>query len=140
MSAGAYASLRDGSSKLSVTLGNIKSIKVTIIGANRPGNYTLSSLTTVYNALFAAGGPNQNGTFRSIELIRNNKLFKNIDLYRFLINGDQSDNVSLQNNDVIRIPAYIDRVEIMGSVKRPGIFELLPGENFYRSSKLCIRI
>ncbi len=130
MSRTAYSSIRSGSSRLSVTLGNIKSIKVTIIGANRSGNYTLSSFTTVFNALFAAGGPTTNGSFRQIELIRNNKLFRTIDLYRFLINGDQSDNVSLQNNDVIRIPSYKTRVELTGYVKRPGIFEMLPDETF----------
>ena len=126
----AYSSLQSGRSKLSVTLGNIRSIRVTIIGSNKPGNYTVSSLTTAFNALFLCGGPLQTGSFREIELIRNNKLFKKIDLYRFLVNGDQSDNVTLQDNDVIRIPAYKTRVDIEGYVKRPGIFEILPGETF----------
>ncbi|WP_158638363.1 SLBB domain-containing protein [Panacibacter ginsenosidivorans] len=126
----AYSSLQNGRSKLSVTLGNIRSIRVTIIGSNKPGNYTLSSLTTVFNALFVCGGPLQTGSFREIELIRNNKLYKKIDLYRFLVNGDQSDNVTLKDNDVIRIPSYKTRVELQGYVKRPGIFEMLPGETF----------
>lgn len=126
----AYSSLQTGRSKLSVTLGNIRSIRITIIGANKPGNYTVSSLSTAFNALFLCGGPSQNGSFREIELIRNNKLYKKIDLYRFLVNGDQSDNVTLQDNDVIRIPAYKIRVDMEGYVKRPGIFEMLPGENF----------
>lgn len=126
----AYASLATGSSKLSVTLGQIRSIRVTIIGANRPGNYTLSSLSTAFNALFVCGGPSQFGSFREIELIRDNKLYKKIDLYRFLVNGDQSDNVTLKDNDVIRIPAYKSRVELDGYVKRPGLFEILPGESF----------
>ncbi|HNP20420.1 MAG TPA: SLBB domain-containing protein [Panacibacter sp.] len=130
MSKSAYPSLRSGSSKLSVSLGNIKSIKVTIIGALKPGNYTLSSLSTVYNALFAAGGPAENGSFREIQLIRNSKPVRSIDLYKFLVNGDQSDNVSLNDNDVIRIPVYKTRVELEGYVKRPGIFEVLPGESF----------
>lgn len=124
----AYSSLRSGASKLSVTLGNIKSIQITIIGANRPGNYTVSSFTTVFNALFLAGGPAENGSFRKIELIRNNRLYRTIDLYQFLVNGSQAYNVSLKNNDVIRIPAYETRVELNGYVKRPGIFEMLPGE------------
>ncbi len=130
MSRTAYPSLKSGSSKLSVTLGNIKSIRITIIGANRPGNFTLSSLSTAFNALFIAGGPTENGSFRKIELIRNNKLVRTIDLYRFLTNGDQSDNVGLRDNDVIRIPAYNTRVELDGYVKRPGIFEMLPKETF----------
>jgi protein involved in polysaccharide export with SLBB domain len=124
----AYNTLRTGGSKLSVTVGQIKSIAVTVTGSNKPGNYTVPSLATAFNALFVAGGPSQFGSFRQIELIRNNKVFKNIDLYKFLVNGDQSDNITLQNNDVIRIPAYKLRVIIDGYVKRPGIFEMLPGE------------
>lgn len=124
-----YPYLRNGGSKLSVTLNKIRSIKVTIIGANRPGNLTVSSLSTVFNALYLAGGPNEFGSFREIELVRNNKLIQKVDLYRMLLKGDQSDNIGLKDNDVIRIPAYKKRVEIQGQVKRPGIFELLPGEH-----------
>lgn len=125
-----YPYLKNGGSKLSVTLNKIRSIKVTVIGANRPGNYTLSSLSTVFNALYVAGGPTEFGSFREIELVRNNKLERKIDLYRMLLKGDQSDNVGLKDNDVIRIPAYKKRVELQGQVKRPGIFEVLPGERF----------
>lgn len=124
----AYSTIRSGASKVGITSGQIRSIGITIIGANQPGNYTVPSLATVFNALFVAGGPAEYGSFRNIELIRNNKLYKTIDLYRFLINGDGSDNITLQNNDVIRIPAYKTRVIIDGYVKRPGIFEILPGE------------
>lgn len=127
----AYPTLQSGGSKLSVTLGGkIRSIHVTVIGGNRPGNYTLSSLSTTFNALYAAGGPSKYGSFREIELIRNNKLERKIDLYHFLVKGDQTDNVTLKDNDVIRIPAYKKRVELRGQVKRPGIFELLEGETF----------
>lgn len=125
-----YPYLKNGGSKLSVTLNKIRSIKVTIIGANRPGNYTLSSLSTVFNALYVAGGPSEFGSFREIELVRNNKVERKIDLYRMLLKGDQSDNIGLKDNDVIRIPAYKKRVELQGQVKRPGIFEILPGEYF----------
>ncbi|TRU02524.1 MAG: sugar transporter [Microcystis aeruginosa Ma_AC_P_19900807_S300] len=125
-----YPYLKNGGAKLSVTLNKIRSIKVTIIGANRPGNYTLSSLSTVFNALYVAGGPTEFGSFREIELVRNNKVERKIDLYRMLLKGDQSDNIGLKDNDVIRIPAYKKRVELQGQVKRPGIFEVLPGERF----------
>jgi protein involved in polysaccharide export with SLBB domain len=125
-----YTYLRSGGSKISVTLSKIRTIKVTIIGANRPATYRLSSLATVFNALYVSGGPTAFGTFREIELLRDNKLFKKIDLYRMLLNGDQSDNVGLKDNDVIRIPSYKTRVSIEGQVKRPGIFEVLAGENF----------
>ena len=123
-----YPYLKNGGAKLSVTLNKIRSIKVTIIGANRPGNLTVSSLSTVFNALYLAGGPNEFGSFREIELVRNNKPIQKVDLYRMLLKGDQSDNIGLKDNDVIRIPAYKKRVEIQGQVKRPGIFEILPGE------------
>ncbi len=124
-----YPYLKNGGSKLSVTLNKIRSIKVTVIGGNRPGNLTVSSLSTVFNALYLAGGPNEFGSFREIELVRNNKPVQKIDLYRMLLKGDQSDNIGLKDNDVIRIPAYKRRVEVQGQVKRPGIFEILPGEN-----------
>ncbi|MES2003030.1 MAG: SLBB domain-containing protein [Bacteroidota bacterium] len=125
-----YAYLKSGGSKISVTLSKIRSIKVLIIGANRPATYTLSSLSTVFNALYAAGGPTAFGSFREIELIRNNKLEKKVDLYKLLLHGDQSDNIGLKDNDVIRIPAYKKRIELQGQVKRPGYFEVLPNENF----------
>ena len=125
-----YTYLRSGGSKISVTLSKIRTIKVTIIGANRPATYRLSSLANVFNALYVSGGPTAFGSFREIELLRDNKLFKKIDLYRMLLNGDQSDNVGLKDNDVIRIPSYKTRVSIEGQVKRPGIFEVLPNENF----------
>ncbi len=130
MGATVYNYLRSGGSKIAVTLSKIRTIKVTIIGANRPATYRLSSLATVFNALYVSGGPTAFGSFREIELMRDNKLFKKIDLYRMLLNGDQSDNVGLKDNDVIRIPSYKTRVSLQGQVKRPGIFEVLPGENF----------
>lgn len=125
-----YRTLQTGGSKISVSLSKIRSIKVTVIGSNRPANYNLSSLSTVFNALYVAGGPNAYGSFREIELVRNNKVERKIDLYKLLLYGDQSDNITLKDNDVIRIPAYKKRIEIQGQVKRPGIFEILPGENF----------
>lgn len=127
-----YSYLKSGGAKLSVTLSKIKTISITIIGSNRPGNYKVSSFSSVFNALFAAGGPSANGSFREIELIRNNKLVRKIDLYRFLLEGDQSDNIGLKDNDVIRIPTYKVRVELQGQIKRPGIFEVLPGETISR--------
>lgn len=125
-----YSSLKSGGSKLSVTLSKIRSIKVNIVGSYFPGTFTVSSLATVFNVLYLAGGPREVGSFREIELIRAGEPTRKIDLYKFLVNGDQSDNIGLKDNDVIRIPAYKTRVEIQGQVKRPGIFEVLPGESF----------
>ncbi len=125
-----YTTLRGGGSKLSLTLSRIRSIKVTVIGSFFPGTYTISSLSSVFNALYLAGGPRQFGSFREIELVRMGQPVRKIDLYRFLLHGDQSDNIGLKDNDVIRIPAYGTRVELQGQLKRPGIFEVLPGEHF----------
>lgn len=125
-----YSTVRSGQSQVSISLSQIRTIKVTIVGGKQPGNYSISSLATVYNALHLAGGPGKNGSYRNIELIRNNKVYRNIDIYKFLVKGDQSDNVSLKENDVIRIPAYSQRVTVEGEVKRPGIFEMKKGEKF----------
>jgi protein involved in polysaccharide export with SLBB domain len=125
-----YSTVKSGQSQVSVTLNKIRTIKVTVIGGNQPGNYSVSSLATVFNALHLAGGPGKNGSYRNIELIRNNKILKKIDIYHFLVKGDQSDNIGLRDNDVVRIPAYSQRVTLSGEVKRPGIFEMKTGETF----------
>ena len=125
-----YSTVASGQSQVGISLSRIRTIKVTIIGSKQPGNYSISSLATVYNALFMGGGPGKNGSYRNIELLRNNKVYKNIDIYKFLVNGNQSDNVGLKDNDVIRIPAYTQRVTVEGQVKRPGIFEMKSGETF----------
>ena len=125
-----YTTVRSGQSQVSVSLSDIRTIKITIVGGKQPGNYSISSLASVYNALHLAGGPGKNGSYRNIELIRNNKVYRNIDIYKFLVKGDQSDNINLKDNDVIRIPAYTHRVTVEGEVKRPGIFEMKAGEKF----------
>lgn len=125
-----YSTVASGQSKVSISLSTIRTIRVTVIGAKQPGNYAISSLASVYNALHLAGGPAKNGSYRSIELIRNSKVFRTIDIYDFLVKGDQSANVGLKDNDVIRIPAYSSRVTVEGEVKRPGIFEMKKGESF----------
>ncbi|MEO8255023.1 MAG: SLBB domain-containing protein [Flavobacterium sp.] len=125
-----YSTVGSGQSQVSVSLSRIRTIKITVVGGKQPGNYSISSLATVYNALHLAGGPDKNGSYRNIELIRNNKVYRNVDIYNFLVKGDQSDNVSLKDNDVIRIPAYSQRVTINGEVKRPGVFEMKKGETF----------
>jgi protein involved in polysaccharide export with SLBB domain len=124
-----YSTLAGKGSKLSVSVSNYRTISVTIIGALQSGNYQLSSMSSLYNALHVAGGPSDIGSYRKIELIRNNKIIRTIDLYRFLTKGDQSDNISLTDNDVIRIPSYEARVTLEGEIKRPGIFETVAGEN-----------
>ncbi len=125
-----YSTVNSGQSQVGVSLSRIRTIRVTLIGSKQPGNYSVSSLATVFNALFLGGGPGKNGSYRNIELLRNNKVFRNIDIYNFLVNGNQSDNIGLKDNDVIRIPAYTRRVTVVGQVKRPGIFEMKEAETF----------
>jgi protein involved in polysaccharide export with SLBB domain len=126
----AYPSLRTGESKMALTVGNTRTIQVTIIGAQRSGNYNVSSLSNILSALTVAGGPSDIGSFRNIELIRQNKVIKTFDLYAFMQNGDQSQNMGLRDRDVIKVPPYKGRIEIKGQVKRPGIFELNGTESF----------
>jgi protein involved in polysaccharide export with SLBB domain len=113
-----------------VSLGNIRSIKVVMVGQlEKPGTYTLSSLATVFNALYTAGGPTENGTLRQIEIIRNNHIIRHLDVYDFLVKGSQKDNITLQDQDIVRVPTYRTRVELTGQVKIPALFEVLPGES-----------
>ena len=125
-----YPALRTGRSNLALNLGNIRGIKVVLTGeVVKPGTYTLPSLATVFNALYASGGPTENGSFRKIQVIRNNRLVSTIDTYDFLVNGMQRGNIRLQDQDVIHIPVYETRVEVAGEVKRPALFETLSGED-----------
>lgn len=125
-----YAGLKSGRTNVSITIGNIRSIKVTLLGeVVKPGSYTLSSLSTVFNALNASGGPNNNGSFRKIQVIRNNKIVSTIDVYSFLLKGIQTGNIRLQDQDVINIPVYQTRVEMSGEVKRPALYEVLNTES-----------
>ncbi len=125
-----YPALRNGRSQVSVNLGNIRSIKVTITGeVVKPGSYTLPSLATVFNALYSSGGPNENGSFRKIQVIRVNKVISTIDVYDFLLKGMQTQNIRLQDQDVINVPVYEKRVEISGEVKRSATFEVVNSES-----------
>jgi len=127
LSANRYAI--DHGTTASVTLGNIRSIRVIMTGEiMRPATYTLSSLGTVFNALYMAGGPNDNGSFREIEVIRDSKIIKRLDVYDFLLKPEQKNNITLQDQDIVRVPTYRTRVEMGGEVKTPAIFETLPGE------------
>lgn len=128
----AYQGLNQAGSGTSanITLGQIRSIRVTLVGeVVRPGTYTIPSLASAFNALYLAGGPNpETGSFRKISIIRGNKVVRTIDLYDFLLRADQRDNIRLQDQDVIRVADYDTRIELAGEVRRPAIYEVLPGE------------
>ncbi|MDA3616411.1 SLBB domain-containing protein [Polluticaenibacter yanchengensis] len=125
-----YKGINSGQTKVDVTLGSIRSIRVTVIGqAMKPGTYTVSSLTTLFNLLYQCGGPSDNGSYRNIELIRGNKVIKTVDLYSFITMGNKADNVLLQEQDVVRIPYYQIRTTLNGQSRRQGKFELKDGES-----------
>jgi protein involved in polysaccharide export with SLBB domain len=125
-----YPALRTGQTNLAVSLGQIRTIRITLVGElNQPGSYALPSLATVMHAIHAAGGPNEIGSFRNIELIRAGKMISNFDLYSFLLKGDLSGNVLLQDDDIIRVPAYKKRVAVKGAIKKPAIYDLGSNES-----------
>ncbi|MBT0812428.1 SLBB domain-containing protein [Litoribacter ruber] len=113
-----------------VSLGDVRTIKVHMVGELRlPGTFTLSAFSTVFNALYAAGGPNERGSMRNVKLIRNNREIARIDIYDFLMRGTADLNSQLQDQDVIMVEPFEARVQVAGEVKRPGIFEVKEGEN-----------
>ncbi len=125
-----YSGLASGISSMDLRLGNIRTVQVALVGElNRPGNYTLPAFASPFNALFAAGGPNENGSFRHIQVYRDNKLLTEIDVYDFLIKGTHNSSITLRDNDVIIVPPVRARVEITGPVRREGYFEVKPNEN-----------
>jgi len=126
-----FAGLQNGRLSADVTLGSVRSIKVTLVGeVTNPGSYTVSSLASAFNALYLSGGPNKNGSFRNIQIFRNNVLIKKIDIYDFLLKGTLQDNINLNDQDVILVPVFQKKVKIEGEVKRSGIFELNENDSF----------
>jgi polysaccharide biosynthesis/export protein len=113
---------------VSVTIGRLHSIQVFVVGnARRPGSYTVSSLSTLVNAIFASGGPSSRGSMRDIQLKRGDKAISHFDLYDLLLSGDKSKDARLVSGDVILIPSAGPRIAIAGSVEHPGIYELKDG-------------
>jgi protein involved in polysaccharide export with SLBB domain len=116
--------------ELSVTMGQLRSIQVFVVGhAVRPGSYTVSSLSTLVNALFASGGPTVKGSMRSIQVKRRDKLVTEFDMYDLLVRGDKSKDVRLFSGDVIYIPPIGSLVAASGSVNNPAIYELKGEKN-----------
>ncbi|WP_244824773.1 SLBB domain-containing protein [Carboxylicivirga mesophila] len=121
-----YSDLKSANPKtfVSINVGTVKSIKVNVIGeVFVPGTYTVPGTATAFNALYLAGGPNKEGSFRAIQVIRNGELVTKLDVYEFLIKGKSDVNVSLSDGDVILVPTYEKRIKVGGEFKRNGIFE-----------------
>ena len=125
-----YKGIDENKTFINLSVGIPRAIRINITGeVQLPGTYNFSAFNTMYNALYVAGGITENATLRDIKLYRNNKLISSVDVYKFLTSGDGSSNVRLENNDLIVVSPYKDRVEIKGAVKIPGKFEMKAGEN-----------
>ena len=116
---------------LQVSVGIVRNISVNIVGeVNVPGTYTVNALSTVFNGLYAAGGPTLMGTLRDIKVYRNGKEVTVVDIYQFLVFGKTNSNIRLQHDDVIIVGPYANRINIEGAIKRPGYYQMLDGETF----------
>ncbi|HLO44696.1 MAG TPA: SLBB domain-containing protein [Leadbetterella sp.] len=125
-----FGGLGNGGLNADVTLSKIRSIKVTVIGeAVFPGTYTVPSLATAFNVLYAAGGPTDIGSLRNIEIFRKGKKVRTLDLYDFLLKGDLSDDIGLLDQDVVLIPYVDKRITVSGAVRNPKIYELKGSDN-----------
>lgn len=127
-----YAGIkRDGeSSDIRLSLGQIRSIQINVMGdVTYPGTYNLSSFSTVFHALYSAGGIKEPGSLRNILVNRNGRNIATVDVYDFLMNGNRSGDIRLEEGDVILVPSYKTLVKVNGKVKRPMFFELKEGES-----------
>lgn len=121
---------RYSSSKISLTVGQTRSIMVNVMGeVENPGTYTLPAFATVFHALYMAGGTNDIGTLRNIKVYRNNRLVSTVDIYDYILNGKLTGNVRLADNDVISVGTYDCLVNITGKVKRPMFYEMKRNES-----------
>ena len=119
----------DPSSDIRLTLGNIRTIQINVMGeVVQPGTYALSAFSTVFHALYRAGGVSDIGSLRNVQLVRNGKKLTTIDVYEFIMKGNAQDDIRLQEGDVVIVPAYDVLVKISGKVKRPMRFEMKKDE------------
>ncbi|GIU70418.1 MAG: hypothetical protein KatS3mg002_1654 [Candidatus Woesearchaeota archaeon] len=108
-----------------VSIGKIRRLKVYVVGeAKKPGAYDITALHTLFHVLFMAGGPSEIGSMRNINVIRNNKVIKNVDLYQFLLKADKSGDIKLENGDIIQFKLKNKTASIQGLVPRPAIYEI----------------
>ena len=115
---------------LDVTLAKLRPKRVFIMGeVSKPGGYTVSSYATVFSTLFSVGGPTVRGTLRDVRVIRDNKTITHVDLYNYLVGADSTNDIRVQNNDIVFVPPRGKTASISRGVLRPAIYELLPGEN-----------
>jgi len=124
-----YTGIQSGKTKFNLSIGIPRAVRINIVGeVNLPGTYTFSAFNTVYNAIYVAGGITENGTLREIKHFRGGKLINVVDAYKFILNGNDNSNIRLENNDLIVVGPYTNRVTISSGVKTPGKFEIKNGE------------
>ena len=124
-----YAGMTEADTDVQVTLGQVRTIQVDIMGeVATPGTFQLSPFSSVFHALYRAGGINDIGTLRNIQVLRNGKKVAGIDIYDYLFKGKTDKNIRLQEGDVIIVPPYEQLVSIDGNVKRPMFYEIKPNE------------
>lgn len=120
----------DSANNIQVTLGNIRTIQVNVMGEVRaPGTYALSSLSTVFHALYASGGVSDIGSLRNVQVARGGKTIARLDVYEYIMKGLIQDDIRLQDGDVVIVPTYDELVKITGKVKRPMFYEMKNGES-----------
>jgi polysaccharide biosynthesis/export protein len=117
------------STRFQVSVGRIRNIQVFVVGdVVRPGAFQMSGAGTVLTALYAAGGPSANGSFRQVEVRRGGKLVDSLDLYDYLLRGINRSDLRLENGDVVFVPVHGGVAKVAGEVSRPAVYELRPGE------------
>ena len=124
-----YAGMAEEETEVQLTLGEVRTILVNVLGeVETPGSFVISPFSSVLNALYLAGGVNDLGTLRNIQVLRNGRLIATVDVYDYLLKGKTAGNITLQEGDVVIVPPYEQLINVTGNVKRPMLYEMIPSE------------
>lgn len=124
-----YSGVNDAETDIQLTLGEVRSVIVNVMGeVETPGTFLVSPFSSVFNALYLAGGVNDIGSLRNIQVLRNGRKVAGVDIYDYIMNGKADGNITLQEGDVVIVPPYEQLVNLTGNVKRPMYYEMLPSE------------
>jgi polysaccharide export outer membrane protein len=125
-------------SDFDVSINYSRVITINVVGdVENPGSYTFPAINTAYNILAYVGGPSKSGSIRDIQIKRDGKIIRHFDLYKFLFTPEKQDDIFLDNNDYIYVPAQKNIVRIEGAINREGKYEMMPGETFYDLLQYC---
>lgn len=124
-----YSGVNESETDISLTLGETRSVIISVMGeVETPGTFLVSPFSSVFNALYLAGGVNDIGSLRNIQVLRNGRKVAGVDIYDYIMNGKADGNITLQEGDVVIVPPYEQLVNITGNVKRPMYYEMVPKE------------